>query len=184
MGGLKPADVYLLDGLLDALSWGDEDQLFWIVAALHRLGRAASKATPNLIALLDHWSQPVRQLAMSALADVGEGPDVVAACLRRLALETQPSAKAEVARTLATVGRGSTEAVTALLNLVSDRQEQEVVRWAAAISLKLLAPHSEETRIALRALIPDPSIERSARSDLQIAIDQKTELQWREPRIR
>jgi HEAT repeat protein len=169
LGGLTASDAHLLRGLIEALSSPDDDRVFWSVVAIKRLGEAAESAVPQLDALLDHRTLAIRQSSARALGEIGTCDQAV---LRRLVKmlrgDSEFFARADAARSLQALGRNQPDVLHALIDALADPHLS--VRRAAAIALKILAPHDGEILSRLRQLCEDPRTEQTVRDQLEVAI--------------
>lgn len=169
LGGLTASDAHLLRGLIEALSSPDDDRVFWSVVAIGRLGEAAESAVPQLEALLDHRRPAIRQSSARALGEIGTCDQaVLRGVVNMLRGDPEFFARADAARSLQALGRNQPDVVHALIDSLSD--SHEFVRSAAAIALKILAPHDLETVSLLRRICENPRTEQRVRDQLEVAI--------------
>jgi HEAT repeat protein len=161
-----PEDVYLVDGLIEGLALKDDDQVMWAVIALGHLRPFSTKAASALAGMIHHPMPFIRESVMRAMR-YGKHTDAdVARVVSVLKSDGASSVRAAAARTLGEISKRPCS-VNGLLHALKDRTEH--VRSAAAISLKLLRPHSPIVLAKIKAVMGQRKTTEAVRSQLESA---------------
>lgn len=171
LGSCGRADKDAVPELIDGVLHGNPTARFWSAVALGRVGPDAIQGVPALVALLDDPQSGTRCAAAKALARIGPAAaaDTVPAVIRLLKRDDNKYVREYSVRALGELGVHSDEAISALIEALSD-PDVGIRRWAA-IALKVLpGVRSRPALPALTRLADDQHEDDGVRAQASAAI--------------
>jgi HEAT repeat protein len=170
LGSCGPEDRDAVPELVHGVLHGNPTARFWAAVALGRIGPDAAQGVPALVALLDDMAFGTRSTAARALAQIGQpaAADAVPAVIRLFKRDDNKTVRENSLRALGELGVHSDEAITALIEALSDPDVD--LRRGAAIALKVLEGRARPALPTLTRIAEDQHEDERVRGQASAAI--------------
>jgi hypothetical protein len=141
---------------------------------LHNIGRTSPPTYWKMVAeFVDHENLRIRNEAIVALEQLGE-PKSLKALMKQRSVEKEDSARANLIRAIASVGKGNRKAETLVLK-ASEKDKSELIRINALIGLVYVENREKVNQVLVNALNEtNPGVRAAAA--YTVAVRRETEM--------
>lgn len=144
--------------LIQHINDKDDDVQVEIIRALFRIGKAARRAIPALLAVLQGPNRPARETAAGTLASLAPENKEVLQALCQALQDPDDYFRWAVAREFALMGEAAAPALSYLIKALKDEKDEDtgVHAWIAE-ALEKLGPRAREAIPPLKEIMNGPS---------------------------